>query len=60
MPASRHCDLRARGSIRNTVSAPLSPIMIAAALMLPQTTVGLIEASTDYRVRPNAAVRARC
>ncbi len=30
----------------NTISAPFSPIMMVAALVLPETTVGITEAST--------------
>ena len=32
-------------ALRRTRSAPFSPIMIVAALVLPETSVGMIEAS---------------
>ena len=38
----------------STISAPFSPIMTAAALVLPETTVGMIDASITRRRVENA------
>ena len=44
---------------RRIISAPFSPIMIAVALVLPDTTVGMIEASiTRSRSMPLHPQRA--